>query len=91
MTKQNTSSKAKKNSVAAKTSRSRSSSGEEQIALDAVGLVADRKRLLARVAGNIAAGVLQDPPMASESTTAAAAIAELAVDIAEAILQKVGL
>ena len=47
-----------------------------------------RKRLLARVAGNIAAGIMQAP---SESTETPEAIAEVSVDIGEAILQKIGL
>ena len=47
-----------------------------------------RKRLLARVAGNVAAGIVMSP---SPSATKAEAIAEISVDIAEAILQKIGL
>lgn len=47
-----------------------------------------RKRLLARVAGNVAAGIVMSP---SPSATKALAVAEISVDIAEAILQKVGL
>lgn len=47
-----------------------------------------RKRLLARVAGNVAAGIVMSP---SPSATKASAIAEISVDIAEAILQKAGL
>lgn len=47
-----------------------------------------RKRLLARVAGNIAAGIMQAP---SESTSTPDAIAEVSVDIGEAILERVGL
>lgn len=47
-----------------------------------------RARLLARVAGNIASGIMQAP---SESTATPDAIAEVAVDIGEAILQKIGL
>jgi hypothetical protein len=46
-----------------------------------------RKRLLARMAGNVAAGLLSAP---SEATASAEAIAAIAVDIAEAILKKVG-
>jgi hypothetical protein len=48
----------------------------------------DRQRLLAQVAGSIAAGIVVVP---SKSTTTAAAIAEVAVDIADAILKRVGL
>ena len=47
-----------------------------------------RKRILARVAGNVAAGIVQSP---SESSGSADAIAEISVDIAEAILQKIGI
>jgi len=47
-----------------------------------------RARLLARVAGNVASGIVQSP---SESSGSAGAIAEISVDIAEAILQKIGL
>jgi len=47
-----------------------------------------RRRLLARVAGNVAAGIVQAP---SESTGTSEAIAEISVDIAESILQKIGL
>ena len=51
------------------------------------GKIDPRKRLLARMAGNVAAGLLSAP---SESTASAEAIATIAVDIAEAILKKVG-
>lgn len=47
-----------------------------------------RKRLLARVAGNVASGVVSSP---SEAAGSAADIAEISVDIAEAILTKIGL
>lgn len=47
-----------------------------------------RKRLLARVAGNIAAGLVQS---SSKALTTSGAVAEVAVDIAEAILQKIEL
>lgn len=47
-----------------------------------------RKRLLARVAGNVAAGIVMSP---SPSATKAEAIADISLDIAEAILQKIGL
>jgi hypothetical protein len=52
------------------------------------GLHEPRKRLLARMAGNIAAGIISDP---SESTVSAEGIAGVAVDVAEAILKKIGL
>jgi hypothetical protein len=52
------------------------------------GLHEPRKRLLARVAGNIAAGIISDP---SEATVSAEGIAGIAVDVAEAILKKIGL
>lgn len=47
-----------------------------------------RKRLLARVAGTVAAGVVSNP---SEAAVNATAIATIAVDIAEEILKKIGL
>ena len=47
-----------------------------------------RKRLLARMAGNVAAGIVSSP---SESTETAEAIAAISVDIAEEILKKIGL
>lgn len=47
-----------------------------------------RKRLIARMAGNIACGVVSNP---SESTASAEAIAEVSVSIAEEILKKIGL
>jgi hypothetical protein len=48
----------------------------------------DRKHLLARVAGNVAIGIIGSP---SDSTGTAAGIAEISVDIAEEILKKSGL
>jgi len=53
-----------------------------------VDLAHERKQLLANMASRIVASVMQDP---SPSTTSPEAFAEVAVDIAEAILQKVGL
>lgn len=47
-----------------------------------------RKRLLARMAGNIAAGIVAAP---SDATSSPEAVADIAVDIGEAILQKIGL
>lgn len=47
-----------------------------------------RQRLLARVAGDVAAGVVTAP---SKSATSAKAVAEISVDIAEAILQRIGI
>lgn len=47
-----------------------------------------RKRLLARMAGNIAAGVITSP---SKSVKTAEGVAEISVDVAEAILKKIGL
>jgi hypothetical protein len=47
-----------------------------------------RKKLLARVAGDVASGVVGSP---SESTPNAEAVAAIAVDVAEEILKKVGL
>lgn len=49
---------------------------------------AKRQRLLARVAGSVAGGVVNSP---SPSVASADGIAQVAVDIAEAILQKAGL
>jgi hypothetical protein len=47
-----------------------------------------RKHLLARVAGDIASGIVSEP---SESSMTAAGVAEISVDIAEEILKKAGL
>lgn len=47
-----------------------------------------RKRLLARVSGDIAAGIMQSP---SPSADTPEAVAEISVDMAEAILEKIGL
>jgi hypothetical protein len=54
-------------------------------------LIEKRKHLLARMAGNIAAGVVTSPPSPSKSMTSAEAIATISVDVAEAILKKIGL
>ena len=48
----------------------------------------ERKQLLAHLASRIVGTVMQDP---SPATASPEAFAEVAVDIAEAILQKVGL
>jgi len=50
--------------------------------------VDSRAYLLARVASNVATGIVSAP---SASTTTAVGIAEIAVDIAEEILKKAGL
>jgi hypothetical protein len=47
-----------------------------------------RKRLLARMAGNIACGVVSNP---SEAAASVDAVASISVEIAEGILQKIGL
>jgi len=47
-----------------------------------------RQQLLARVAGDVASGIVCSP---SESTSTAEGIAAVAVDIAEEILKKAGL
>lgn len=47
-----------------------------------------RKRLLARVAGQIAGGIVGAP---SPATNSAAKVAEISVNIADAILEKIGL
>jgi len=49
---------------------------------------AKRKRLLARVAGHVAAGLLVSP---SPKVSSSEKVATVAVDIAEAILAKIGL
>jgi len=48
----------------------------------------ERKRLLARVAAHVAASVVLAP---SKKVTSPEAIAEISVDVAEAILRRVGL
>ena len=48
----------------------------------------ERKQLLAHMASRIVVGVMEDP---SPATNSPEAFAEVAVDVAEAILQKVGL
>ena len=48
----------------------------------------DRRRLLAAVAGQVAAGIMSTP---SPSMSSADKIATTAVDVAEAILRKTGL
>ena len=53
-----------------------------------VDLAHDRKQLLAHMASRIVPTVMQDP---GPTVTSPDAIAEVCVDIAEAILQKVGL
>jgi len=80
MTKQDNSKKAKTNSVAPKTVRAPSIVTEDP--------AADRKRLLAHVAGQIACGVVQSP---SPATSSSANIAAISVEIAEKILEQVGL
>jgi hypothetical protein len=47
-----------------------------------------RKYLLAKVAAHVAGSVMAAP---SQDATSAAAVAEISVDVAEAILQRVGL
>jgi hypothetical protein len=47
-----------------------------------------RQELLARVAGNVAVGIVGSP---SPATSSASEIAEIAVDIAEQILLKAGI
>ncbi len=54
----------------------------------AAGNLDERKRLLARVAGHVASGIVVSP---SRATKSAADVAEVSVEIAEAILQKIGL
>lgn len=52
------------------------------------GQIGARQQLLARVAGDVASGIVSAP---SESAVTAKAIAAIAVDIAEEILKKAGL
>lgn len=61
------------------------SNGEDQVDA-AIGI--KRQRLVARVAGSVAAGLVTAP---SKSATTAGAIAEISVDIAEEIVKRVGL
>lgn len=55
--------------------------------IDRTDRIDPRKKLLARVAGNIAASIVREP---SPSLTSSEKIAEVAVDIAEQILRKAG-
>jgi hypothetical protein len=48
----------------------------------------DRLQLLARIAGNVAAGFVSTP---SPALSSADKIADASVDVAEAILQRIGL
>jgi hypothetical protein len=59
---------------------------DEGLPPEAEGVV--RRRLLAQLAGNVAAGIFASP---NEPPSTAAGVAEIAVDVAEAILQKVDL
>jgi hypothetical protein len=83
-----------KGNAAPKTSRAESSpvANEEMSAQDELDAArrsaTKRARLLARVAGHVAAGVIQG---SSPSTSSAEGVAEISVDIAEHILQKVGI
>ena len=52
------------------------------------GSLSARQRLLAQVAGAVAGGVMTAP---SKSTQSASAVAAIAVDVAEAILEKIGI
>lgn len=47
----------------------------------------ERRRLLAQVAGSVAAGIVSNP---SEGVVTASGVATVAVDIAEEILRKIG-
>ena len=73
--------KSSKNSVPHKLSSANTAADPTYVDLE-------RKQLLAHVASRIVPSVMQDP---GPSVTSPEAIAEVAVDIAEAILQKVGL
>jgi hypothetical protein len=52
------------------------------------GAIEARQRLVASVAGSVAAGIVTAP---TKKATTAAAIAEIAVDIAEEIVKRAGL
>jgi hypothetical protein len=52
------------------------------------GAIEARQRLVASVAGSVAAGIVTAP---TKKATTAAAIAEIAVDIAEEIVKRSGL
>ena len=65
----------------------KSDGGEAQAALDAARLEIERKHMLVQIATPLAASILRDP---GEKATTAAAIAEISVDIAEQILQRIG-
>jgi hypothetical protein len=54
----------------------------------AAKLASSRGQLLARVAGDVASGIMTTP---SASTPSAAAVAAIAVDVAEEILKKIDL
>jgi multidrug efflux pump subunit AcrA (membrane-fusion protein) len=64
-----------------------SNDAEAQAALDAARLETERKRMLVPLAGQIAASIMISP---SEKATSAKAIAEISVDVAEEILERIG-
>ena len=59
-----------------------------QDAHDAARLEVERKHMLVQIATPLAASILRDP---GEKATSAEAIAEISVDIAEHILERIGL
>ena len=73
----------------AKTKKSTSNSlASKPTPVSVVDLAHERKQLLAHMASRIVPSVMSDP---GPTVTSPEAIAEVAVDIAEAILQKAGL
>lgn len=92
-----TSKKTKKKISASKLSRSAvAESLDDQNAREAAKIETKRKRLLARVAAHIASGIMTAPSSSATSKLPEGVglpdfIAEASVDIAEAILKRVGL
>ena len=88
-------SKTTKKTTAPKVSRSAiAESFEDRNAREAAKIEIKRKRLLARVAGHIASGIMSAPSSATKNLPEGNLpdfIAEASVDIAEAILKWVGL
>lgn len=72
----------------AKNEAAKKNDNEPDIGRKDDGQLEARKRLLARMAGNVAAGIVSAP---SDATATAETIAAVAVDIAEEILKKIEL
>ncbi len=73
--------------MAKKTTKNKTKGATTQRASTKGDRIDPRKKLLARIAGNVAAAIVQAP---SPSVSSSEKIAEVAVDIAEQILRKVG-